>query len=92
MEKCLFIGGPRDGERLNIDTGQTWIKMPEMERISVFCDHNVTAAADTTMAKNVTYTRELLRAEDSQYYVYVADEIQRRDVIERLIEGYRVHP
>ena len=84
MEKCLLLGGPHDGTRIEIDTGRQWIRMPEPVATSA------DLYASTQMAsEDIIYSREILRSADRRFHVYIAADVNAEDAIERLIEGYR---
>lgn len=88
IEECLFIGGPWDGRRGQVES--------ECKIFHVTYDEDDADAADETPAsalrKNVAYRRGVLRAPGREWSVFFAPDVDDGDVIGRLIEGYRPVP
>lgn len=89
----LFIGGPKDGERVECS------ELPPVYPVSVRNPHfnaliNPVEASEaevntTMMLVQVTYRREAFRTAAGLYPVYVFEEIPQQDVMHILLDGYR---
>lgn len=77
MSKCLFIGGPKDGEWYDVDE-----TLPEI-RVAL-------EPPDMTIASTTYYTRTRLRDDAGFYTVYVYGDCG--NLINRLLEGYMSIP
>jgi hypothetical protein len=91
IQKCLFVGGVRDGDLINIDTATEWTSLPDPIELSAARDGlRAGAAVETTMLATI-YRRWLMRpgGERAPIYVYfAAAELVGEDVLGRLIARY----
>ena len=81
----LFIGGPKDGER---------IEMEDLPRVAMFPHKQLTKnfaeqIGHTAEIVELVYRREAFRSPAGLYPVYVFETIPPEDVIHTLLEGYR---
>lgn len=88
MTICLFIGGPADGERRDVE------RDPEMWRVAEWptaLSLVPFSPADTITAKEHIYFRNYWQDKDSKrlYTFYLHSSIQYASVFDILISGYR---
>ena len=84
--KYLFIGGPADGERVDILTSSpTWVMNQRQPYNAVELTNRDTVAVEAFV--RTEYKREILvDINNNMYYVYIAEGV---NAIAKLLEGYR---
>ena len=82
--KTLFIGGPVDGQMIDILPNVEFMDVPERLLLAP----SILPSYEAQTFVQVKYGRQRIRAEREWYSVMVALG-DNRDVIQQLIEGYR---
>lgn len=88
MTKCLLLGGPNDGERVDVDTGQRQIRIMPPFEVPLISDKPSTSPT-VEVVKAAIYERRQFRGGDRIFYIYTAEGVDDEDMTERLIDGYR---
>jgi hypothetical protein len=86
----LFIGGPKDGERINIDRPQYVMYFYEYkigEKIRYFETIQPEAVAANKF-KVVEYRQMRLKGEKEVFTIFVLDGLTADDVFHKLLENY----
>lgn len=86
--KYLFIGGCKNGDRIDIDNikDHPYFIVPELPRIN-----NIVSDIDSLRCDNIKtqiYTRQTIRGKHNLYTVYVLESLTPDDMLELLISSY----
>jgi hypothetical protein len=83
----LCIGGAIDGKHVALNDNPP----PLIHQVPVTSEPPLSVVAKGVEEPYpvVTYKRESLHASGNEYFVYVCADSKEKDVIERLIDGYR---
>lgn len=81
-EKCLFIGGTRDGEWLSVPPSYNHVVFPVFKK----------ADAMSIKYEYVRYRRELFRANDLILTVWVEDTLTIQQVLQKIFDNYHPAP
>jgi hypothetical protein len=79
---CLFIGGPADGERRMVEDHINVYSVDEFPPLP----NVMTARADTLKVTRHHYVR---RKMTNGWYVFLHDSLHPRQIVDKLIRGYR---
>lgn len=82
----LCIGGPMDGKW--VDSILPYLKYPSYEQFHNDCGYGI-LSCDQVFTKVTEYKLEKLWSGDKYYYVYLANDGNEENLIERLINNYR---
>lgn len=82
-DECLFLGGPADGKRIFIESGRSFIAIPEKLE--------TTTPNERSQFLISRYRRERLSGPDRDVSIFVSDSVTLDDVLDMLVEGYRPH-
>lgn len=83
----LFIGGDRDGERNPVSESLHEVRIPK-PRPAAFMG-NPDDVAFAVSIEHETYHRATLGYEYERWTVFILNSIPEREIIPRLIDGYR---
>ena len=83
--KCLFIGGPADGERRAVEDYMTVCCVHEFPPLPPLLDMKMEQAVTLKITRH-HYVRVKM---PDDWYVYVHDSLHPREIIGKLIRGYR---
>lgn len=84
---ALFLGGPADGWRIDVDTSLKTVAIPINPHPPAFTPDNAVLSATSTPAFN--YKREELECSLETYHIYVPVDWTCSDIIDALIKGYK---
>ena len=84
----LFVGGPHDGKRVEMDALPSIVNIPYTQKAGVITETNPDAVS-TAMVKQAKYRREGMKCAIGLYPIYVYADIPAEDVVYTLLEGYR---
>jgi hypothetical protein len=84
---ALFLGGPADGWRIDVDTRLETVTIPINPHPPAFTTDATVLSAIASPAYD--YKREILECSLESYYIYVPLDWNCSDIIEALIMGYR---
>jgi hypothetical protein len=85
---ALFLGGPADGWRIQVDTSRETVLIPINPHPPAFTPDNTVLAASASPA--FLYKREEIQCSTEIYYVYVPEDWNCADILDALILGYKV--
>jgi hypothetical protein len=85
---ALFLGGPADGWRIEVDTNLKDVLIPINPHPPGFTPDE--AVLNTDAAPAFRYKREEIECSLETYYVYVPSDWNCADLIEALIMGYKI--
>lgn len=84
---ALFLGGPADGWRIDVDTRLDRVTIPVNPHPPAFTPDVAVLSASASPA--YMYKREEIECALEKYYVYVPLDWNCSDLIEALVIGYR---
>lgn len=84
---ALFLGGPADGWRIEVDTSLKSVVIPVNPHPPAFTPDNAVLSAST--GPGYEYKREEINCSLETYYVYVPTDWNCPDITEALIMGYK---
>jgi hypothetical protein len=85
MHEKLFVGGPWDGRRVSVKSGQKYVTVPKLVPRGV----PYTCVIDLTVTvEKVHYIAREFGAEGVSFYVFAPSEWSPADIMTQLIEGY----
>lgn len=87
--RCLFIGGPNDGERYDVDTRLEVVRLPEYRPIRTYALDS--DSVPTFESRLTNYIKVELRGETEQFIVYVSHSGYKHrgdTALTKLIEKY----
>lgn len=85
---ALFLGGPADGWRIDVDTTKERVAIPINPHPPAFTPDN--AVLDTKASPAYDYKREEITCATETYYVYVPVDWNCADLFDALIMGYKI--
>jgi len=86
-ETLLFLGGTHDGERITIEMGAQFHRIPR--QVQLTCKVGVDNSAMSQKANFETYLRESFYGGNATIPVMVLDGLVAEDMMRMLIEGYK---
>lgn len=84
---ALFIGGPADGWRIEVDTRLTRVTIPINPHPPAFTSDTAVLSAKASPAYE--YKREEIACALEEYYIFTPVDWNCSDIIEALIMGYK---
>jgi hypothetical protein len=84
---ALFIGGPADGWRIDVDTNRQLVPIPINPHPPAFTPDK--AVLNAEVVPTYIYRKEVLTCGVETYYVYVPQNWNCADITEALIMGYK---
>lgn len=85
---ALFLGGPADGWRIDVDTRQKTVLIPVNPHPPGFTPDKAVLGAEASPA--YLYKREEIECALEKYYVYVPQNWTCADIVDTLIMGYKI--
>lgn len=84
---ALFIGGPADGWRIDVDTAEESIVIPVNPHPPAFTPDK--AVLETKTIPGYKYIREEITCGVEDYFVYIPADWNCADLVDALILGYK---
>lgn len=84
----LFIGGPMDGCRIEMESLPNQVQMPYTE-MPTMNEKGELGEGAVPLLKKAAYRREAMRCPAGLYPLYVHASIPSVDIVHTLLEGYR---
>lgn len=84
---ALFLGGPVDGWRIEVDTTLEHVVIPINPHPPAYTSD--LTVFNATTAPGISYKRETIECGAQDYYVYVPEKWNCNDIIDALILGYK---
>ncbi len=88
-ETCLFLGGPKDGQRTVVDHDRPWHQVLVNDRPAPLCLSDLETTSATL--RTVEYHRLCLRGEKETFSLFLAEGMTADEALRRLLEKYP-HP
>lgn len=83
----LFLGGPADGWRIQVDTKLKTVAIPINPHPPAFTPDK--AVLDAVTSPVFKYKREIFQCSSETYFVYVPTDWSCADIVDALILGYK---
>ncbi len=85
----VFVGGPKDGERMNVSELRPRLAFPVIEKAPVRLPEEWDKIEPAILFKNVFYNLERFRGEKEFHAYYQLDGMTGDQAIESLLANYR---